>query len=475
MSGNQFNGTLPSINIVGSAGESQESGGCSGVGQSSGGDDVDGEEQEESSSSHVLNVEDALTTFRQQWQHKLETSPWHELKSVSSCNTIVNGGVEESDLGIENEAKRLFVKGVENEQSGKLYEAIQFYRRAVQLVPDIEFRLYDTSKLKPRERREIGNSEDNSEVNPDQEVNCGSDDDDGGGGDEEEEDTDLLSCLQRLFSHSMCVCTPHHEQKATHISALPMEIILYILRWVVSSDLDLRSLEMCSYVCRGFYLCSRDPEIWRLSCARVWGVNCGGLTHYESWRKMFIERPRLQFNGCYISKTTYVRNGENSFQDQFYRPWHIVEYYRYLRFFPEGLVLMLTTPDDPASSLGQLRYRISKNPAVLSGNYHLLEDRVVLVLRRQDSTVKMAVNNRYRGRRREGTQDLGEQTFHLELQIVTYRNRIHAQLVWQRYSIFTKFRSGQETTTVFDLPGNRYPPYWFSRVKSYTAESENPL
>lgn len=27
------------------------------------------------------------------------------------------------------------------EKSGKLYEAIQFYRRAVQLVPDIEFRI----------------------------------------------------------------------------------------------------------------------------------------------------------------------------------------------------------------------------------------------------------------------------------------------------------------------------------------------
>lgn len=46
---------------------------------------------------------------------------------------------------------------------------------------------------------------------------------------------------------------------------------------------------------------------------------------------MFIERARLHFNGCYISKTTYIRHGENSFQDQFYRPWHIVEYYRYLR------------------------------------------------------------------------------------------------------------------------------------------------
>jgi F-box protein 9 len=57
------------------------------------------------------------------------------------------------------QAKKLFLKGVENEQSGKLYEAIQFYRRAVQLVPDIEFRLYDASKLKPRERREIESCE----------------------------------------------------------------------------------------------------------------------------------------------------------------------------------------------------------------------------------------------------------------------------------------------------------------------------
>ena len=62
--------------------------------------------------------------------------------------------------------------------------------------------------------------------------------------------------------------TDNFNFQTTHISALPMEIILYVLRWVVSSDLDLRSLEMCSRVCRGFYLCSRDPEIWRLACAR---------------------------------------------------------------------------------------------------------------------------------------------------------------------------------------------------------------
>lgn len=53
-----------------------------------------------------------------------------------------------------------------------------------------------------------------------------------------------------------------------HFSDLPLEIILYILRWVVSNDLDLRSLEQCSMVSKGFYLCARDPEIWRLACLK---------------------------------------------------------------------------------------------------------------------------------------------------------------------------------------------------------------
>jgi hypothetical protein len=40
--------------------------------------------------------------------------------------------------------------------------------------------------------------------------------------------------------------------------------------------------------------------------------------------------------GCYISKCVYYRNGEKGL-DNFYRPVHRVEYYRYVRFFPEGL------------------------------------------------------------------------------------------------------------------------------------------
>nr|CAD7595546.1 unnamed protein product [Timema genevievae] len=158
-------------------------------------------------------------------------------------------------------AKYLFLKGVENEQNGTLYEAIQFYRRAVQLVPDIEFRLYDASKPKPRDRQDTESTEDGLETATEQDVNAYSDDDD-------DEGEDLLSRLQRFFSRSCSLCVPQHEQTMTHISSLPMEIVLYILRWVVSADLDIRSLELCSRVSRGFYLCSRDSEIWRLACIR---------------------------------------------------------------------------------------------------------------------------------------------------------------------------------------------------------------
>ncbi|GLH13821.1 F-box only protein 9-like [Gryllus bimaculatus] len=363
------------------------------------GESIEGDEQEESSSSRLekLSIEDALTSFREQWQRELEGSPHRDVvvgDSVTGTNETDDSG------GIELQARTMFLKGVEHEQSGKLYEAIQFYRRAVQLVPDIEFRLYDSSK-KVKERLEEERNLEVEHVFEPSEIS-----------DEDDDNLDLLTHLQRIFNRVRCVCVPLHEQQATHISALPMEIILYIMKWVVSSELDLRSLEMCARVCRGFYLCSRDPEIWRLAC---------------------------------------------------------------IRFFPDGVVLMLTTPDDPTSCVGYLKYRTNRNPSILQGHYRLQDRRVVIVLKRQDSASKSLLNNRYRHRRRDSIQDLGEQTFHVELQIVSCRKRKHAQMTWQLYSVITRYRNGQESTTNFDLPASRFPPFWFSRVKSYTSESENPL
>ena len=55
---------------------------------------------------------------------------------------------------------------------------------------------------------------------------------------------EILRCWRILSSLSLSLS---HSQD-THISALPIEIMRYILRWVVSAQLDMRSLEQVSKV-----------------------------------------------------------------------------------------------------------------------------------------------------------------------------------------------------------------------------------
>lgn len=97
---------------------------------------------------------------------------------------------------------------------------------------------------------------------------------------------DLLTYFQQqltLGCDTMTLCEPETDTSQVHISgthtgpalftfpqfpcfpdglsltstALPFEVLMYIFRWVVSCDLDLRALEQLSLVCRGFYICAR--------------------------------------------------------------------------------------------------------------------------------------------------------------------------------------------------------------------------
>lgn len=158
------------------------------------------------------------------------------------------------------------MQGVELEKKGKVFEAMQMYRRAVHIDADIEFKMYDKLKATIHKGAELDASSDSR---------AGQKQTDGADDDEDLSSVDLVARFQdsiangngQLFhrgnADSGVICTD-----GLHISSLPTEIILYILRWVVSGHLDLRSLEQCSMVCKGFYLLARDPEIWRLACFR---------------------------------------------------------------------------------------------------------------------------------------------------------------------------------------------------------------
>ncbi|RYP54778.1 hypothetical protein DL768_000506 [Monosporascus sp. mg162] len=69
----------------------------------------------------------------------------------------------------------------------------------------------------------------------------------------------------------------------------------------------------------------------------------------SSWRHMFRRRPRVRFNGCYISTVNYIRAGQASVhQITWNSPVHIVTYYRYLRLFRDGTAISLLTTEEPA-------------------------------------------------------------------------------------------------------------------------------
>ncbi|KAG9562952.1 hypothetical protein KCV04_g16317, partial [Aureobasidium melanogenum] len=68
----------------------------------------------------------------------------------------------------------------------------------------------------------------------------------------------------------------------------------------------------------------------------------------SSWREMFRKRPRLRFNGCYISTVNYQRPGAtNTSSSTWGTPILIVTYFRYLRFFRDGTCISLLTTTEP--------------------------------------------------------------------------------------------------------------------------------
>lgn len=95
---------------------------------------------------------------------------------------------------------------MELEKSGQLYEAIEFYRKAVQLVPDIEFRS-DIKVNKQKDSQDSLDSESDREIQEESE-------------DEEDENAELLQRIQKKLGKLSTICVPKHEQRVQHNSNL---------------------------------------------------------------------------------------------------------------------------------------------------------------------------------------------------------------------------------------------------------------
>lgn len=398
--------------------------------------------------------QDELEKFRADWKKELG-----EGGTVQEEKDRQDSILAEED--IHTKARELFLEGVRQEENGKLYEAISFYKKAVNLVPDIEKEAFTFTTRKQADH--------NSSRKPGEVVTTEKEQEE----EEEEDFTNLLDSFSRIRLDNSPLIQKELPSQEKHIGELPFEVLNYILKWVVSSDLDFRSLEACSQVCRGFYIAARDNEIWRLICGRVFGTSI--LTNKQQiYRDVFLTRPRLQFSGCYISKMTYIREGERGFQHhETYRAWHIVQYFRFIRFFPGGRMLMIISSEDPGLTVKLMNNRnYCAIQGSMFGEYRIADGIIICVLHKPKAKKpKPKFSNRKKRRDDAGTYyEAPDQDYLLEL-MVKGKKALH----WKSYKIVNRYSNGQETVDSVSLSDNNYPRMLFSRVGSYHFESNSPL
>jgi len=163
------------------------------------------------------------------------------------------------------------------------------------------------------------------------------------------------------------------------ISKVPSEVIVEILHHVALRDPA--AFGRMALVCKRFsYHFAHEQQLWRRICqssefgfkgmhytfdSDVYGRPIYTLgTRYtpfptdvpleiprplSSWSEVFQNYPRIRFTGIYISTVNYTRAGAaSSFQTVSWNsPIHIVTYYRYLRFYPDGSVVSLLSTTEP--------------------------------------------------------------------------------------------------------------------------------
>jgi len=149
-------------------------------------------------------------------------------------------------------------------------------------------------------------------------------------------------------------------------------------------------------------------------------------------------------------------------------------------------VLFLTSPDEPATVVPGLKEKQPKNPATLRGKYQLYGNNIVTAMVKN---IPPPVSGFKSNRKQEVQQST---SFHIEFEICPVKGRNNGMLKWAHHAAFiTKTiinpssrsdlgRQNQNNasnvmSTAFELSPTKYPPMYFSRVKSYTSKSEHIL
>ena len=196
----------------------------------------------------------------------------------------------------DSDAVELFLKATEEEGRGNISEAIKFYSQAYRLSPTID------------------------------------------------KNEEVLEKLKEMQIEKSVLIETEKEETFNYVNAELEGEILTKTPSALTSQLNGSELFRCVPVwLQVFEHLKPFPssfESFSASSSYLYA-----LSRLYTQRLSYINSLRMRFDGVYIAKFTYFREGESLFS--YTHPLHLVTYYRYFRFFEDGSVLSLVTPSEP--------------------------------------------------------------------------------------------------------------------------------
>jgi len=325
-----------------------------------------------------------LESFRAQWQEEISTrrNTTAVVETVPPNTSIEDAGKPSSSSSSrsgmplrshikapvhadidENNALSLYQAAVLSEAQGLMDKAVNMYRKAFKLDPQID-RLYHNESLKPTATSEPIRKEQDLAYQFARTVHIGQD------YSTKQNDNDKIhpSSTQGLLDVLLPSfrATPYIRQGQTepvlpldsiafiqstdlrpfHANKLPDELWVQILMELmlpnrISAYPRIDRLERFALVSRKARLLTLNPTLWKLAIQLLYTppfqlppeTSALGLcrdVHRGDFRRMFIEQPRVRTDGCFISVVQYLRRGEAD--NVWVAPSHIVVYFRFVCF-----------------------------------------------------------------------------------------------------------------------------------------------
>lgn len=231
---------------------------------------------------------------------------------------------------------------------------------------------------------------------------------------------------------------------------------------VVLGGSDWQSLEIVGRTCWKLRLLTKSPSLWReivretyyppildpaLSLTTLYERN------HSDWRTAFVNQPRVRLNGCYIAACHYARPGLS--EDAWVRVIHVVEFYRSIRFLPDGTALSLLTTDSPSETVRRLEPAL-KAKGFAKGRWELFEQGL------EDDEEE----GRPRGPK-VVVEDLRDRSMHKYAFRMVFGLRSTTRGRWNKLDLLEYYSVNLTNGEVLPLPQKHSRPFHFSRVIAY--------